>query len=304
MNLILPCRLVFIILLILLILCVSNLKKSNITNYIENYSNNYANLDGNWTIQSITPEKTKTIKLKQNGNKVKGNSDNCLGEGVGTISNNKIIWLWNNKEQTKMIGDIIFDDFLDSNKATKIKWQNGFVWQQILPSDNISGEWNGDGLQYGTIRIQQENNSISAIYPIYGGFNGTIFYNKIQIKWFNNVVVNGVINNNVITWDTGYKWNKNINKKSNKDNKNVKKEIVFNDNIVIENRRKIEEIKNKQVFNIEPPPLELPKEKVKKKIVESSPLPPIIKEHGPYPVLVNTKESFSNKNSKLSYSNY
>lgn len=297
MNLSKPYKLVFIMLLLLLILCVSNLKKSKITNYIENYSNNYANLDGNWIIQSITPEKTKTIKLKQNDNKVKGNSDNCLGQGVGTISNNKIIWLWNNKEQTKMIGDIIFDDFLDTNKATKIKWQNGFVWQQILPSDNISGEWNGDGLQYGTIRIQQENNSISAIYPIYGGFNGTIFYNKIKIKWFNNVVVNGVINNNVITWDTGYKWNKNI-------NKNVKKEIVFNDNIVIENRRKIEEIKNKPVFNIEPPPLELPKEKVEKKIVESSPLPPIIKEYGPYPVLVNTKESFSNKNSKLSYSNY
>ena len=58
MNLILPCRLVFMILLILLILCVSNLKKSNITNYIENF-NNYANLDGNWIIQSITPEKTK-----------------------------------------------------------------------------------------------------------------------------------------------------------------------------------------------------------------------------------------------------
>lgn len=302
MNLRIPYRLVFMILLILLILCVSNLKKSKITNYIENF-NNYANLDGNWTIQSITPEKTTTIKLKQNGNKVKGNSDNCLGEGVGTISNNKIIWLWNNKEQTKMIGDIIFDDFLDSNKATKIKWQNGFVWQQILPSDNISGEWNGDGLQYGTISIQQENNSISAIYPIYGGFNGTIFNNKIQIKWFNNVIVNGVINNNVITWDTGYKWNKNINSKSNKDNKHGEKEIV-NDNIIIDNRRKIEEIKNKQVFNVEPPPLELPKQKSEKKIVDTSPLPPIIKEHGPYPVLVNTKESFSNKNSRLSYSNY
>jgi hypothetical protein len=260
------------------------------TNSIENYNNlsdlssdNVPNLQGNWIIPSLIPNKNRTLELKQKGNNVTGNDDNCLGNGIGTIVSNKIIWKWGNNDNTKMIGDIILGDLDDINKATKIKWQNGYSWYQILPAFDISGNWIGDGLQYGPINIRQNNNSIIATYPLYGGFRGNVFNKKIKIYWFNNVTVNGDIskdssNNDIIIWDSGNKWTRHLNQNNNKklsNKKNISQKLPTS-------------LQPEEPIKIPPPPLQLPKKN--KKLVNqyfSSPLPPVIGENIPYPVLTN-----------------
>lgn len=285
MKLLIPCML--LILLILIILYNNNT--------IENYNNlsnipsdDPPNLEGKWIIPSSITSQNRSIQLKQNGNNVIGDDYNCLGKGTGSIVSNKIIWKWGNNNNTKMIGDIILDDLDNTNKATKIQWQNGYSWYQILPAVDISGKWIGDGLQHGPINIQQNNNSISAIYPVYGGFSGSVFNEKIQIYWLNNVTVNGNIskdnsNNDIINWESGNKWTRYVNKNINK-------------NLSIEKTNKSPELlKSEPPIKIPPPPLQLPKTNITQvNRCFSSPLPPIIDDNGPYPVLATSKESFSN----------
>jgi len=223
-------------------------------------------LNGQWIINSIPPNKTKIMNIIQTGNNIKGNDNNYLVEGTGNIVYNKLIWIWNKDEDTKMIGDIILEDLSNKKTATQIKWQNGNSWRKILPATNIRGKWMGDGLVHGPIQIEQENNSISGIYPVYGGFTGTIINNEISINWVNNVSVKGIVekdssNNNIISWETGLIWKPEIKEKI----KNIVKEV--------------QEPNIKPKFYIPPPPLSIEKKKEKNIQTISSPLPTIINEN-------------------------
>ena len=140
------------ILLIIIIILTFYLNKNT-----ESFENDI-DLNGKWIINSDIPNKTKLINILQTGNDIKGNDDNYLLRGTGNIVYNKLIWLWNNDEDTKMIGDIILEDLSNKKIVTQIKWQNGNNWKKILPAINIQGKWIGDGLVHGPIQIKQENN--------------------------------------------------------------------------------------------------------------------------------------------------
>ena len=262
------------ILLLIFVMLSKNIK--------EGYSiSQIPDLIGTWQIPSTSRNNPRTIKLTQQNDKVSGSDYYCLGNGTGKIINNaKIIWMWGDRKNTKMIGDIILENVSDKPKAIEIKWQNGYSWNKILPADIVNGQWESQNLSHGPITINQKNNSISASYPVHGLFIGTVVNNKISITWQNGVKVNGIINKDTITWDTGIKW---------KRKPKIQNISNINDS---KNRLNITSNINEQTntLTIPPPHLELPKKHDTKKrdILFSSPLPTLESENLPYPELTTS----------------
>ena len=143
------------------------------------------NLSGNWWSPNMTHG---SIKLTQKDNKVQGSYEK-LGNGNGTIVNNRIIWIWGNSS-VKTIGEII----MKNNKAIEIRWQNGFVWKLIQPAANVAGKWTGSGLTSGPLIMLQNNNVVNAVYSGYGPMTGEIINNRIQVKWiFSGAEIGGTV---------------------------------------------------------------------------------------------------------------
>lgn len=267
-----------ILLILLIVILLGNNKKEGYSLTLDP-----PNLTGTWQIPSISQNKSRTIKLTQKINIITGSDYYCLGNGKGTIVHNtKLIWKWGNREETKMIGDIILEKLSDEPKAIQIKWQNGYSWNKILPADNISGQWEGESLSHGPITITQKNNNISAIYPVYGLFMGKVVNNRISIEWQNGTTVKGIITKNNIKWDSGIEWTKKLSNSmdlnvsnTNKKNSNINPDSTIN--------------KNTSKLIISAPPLELPKKEnsLEEKKIFFSPLPPVIIKNGIYPELTN-----------------
>ena len=280
-------------------------------------------LEGNWWSPNMN---NGSIKLTQKNNKVYGTYDK-LGNGVGTIVNNKIIWVWGNSS-VKTIGDII----IKNDKALEIKWQNGFVWKLIQPSVNIAGKWTGSGLVSGPIIILQHNNTINAVYPGYGPMTGEIINNRIEVKWvFTGASIGGTVikdsNNHVekIKWDNNLEWhfgemnkesvshennlNSNVKtEKTNKPNSNIDKKDISNHESISKEEVKVNKnpennaITNKKVEipdKIEKPDkpfLNIDLKSIAMSLADTitRPLPPAnLKDK--HPTLTSTKETFINQ---------
>ena len=161
-------------------------------------------LSGKWWSPNMTHG---SIKLTQKDNKVQGTYEK-LGNGNGTIVNNRIIWVWGNSS-VKTIGEII----TKNDKALEIRWQNGFVWKLIQPAASVAGKWTGSGLTSGPLVMLQNNNTVNAVYPSYGPMTGEIINNRIEVKWvFSGAAIGGTVvkdkNNLVekIRWDNNLEW--------------------------------------------------------------------------------------------------
>lgn len=165
------------------------------------------NLSGDWFGDGMTAE-PMTFTQKDNIVITKYPE---LGVAEGIITNNKIVWVWNNDISKKIVGDIILKD----NNVESIKWSNGMVWKKLKPAINIAGLWNGPGLNSGPINILQKGHTLTSVYPGYGVLVGNIIYNLISITWVTSKVsVTGYIvkdskgNVNQIKWKNNIIWNK------------------------------------------------------------------------------------------------